>query len=273
MFRSIVVPLDLEAGGDRALPFAGALAVQARLPLELITVSSPAMAEELDLYELAQRARSTGAACTSRVLHDNDVAGRILSFVADQPDPLVVMATRARGPLSEQFLGSVSEAVLAGTDRPVLLIGPKAVVGDPRARATLVVGVAGSTTAEIATPAISSWLATFGGPSPWLVGVMPPETADADLGDVYESSSVHRLADRLAAKGIESEWDIAHAKRPTEGLTDFADHVADAVLVVASSRWTDPQHTHFTSVARKLTHRAHHPVLVVPAERARVVTG
>jgi nucleotide-binding universal stress UspA family protein len=270
MFRSIVVPLDLEAGGDRALPFAGALAIQARLPLELITVSSPAMAEELDLYELAQRARSTGAACTSRVLHDNDIARAILSFVADQPDPLIVMATRARGPLGEQFLGSVSEAVLARADRPVLLVGPKVVTDDPQASATLVVGVDRTPTAELAAPALASWLGAFGGPKPWLVEVLPPAAGRAELGDVFESSAVHRMARRLEGEGIEVEWEVVHAKRPAEGLIDFADHVADAVLVVASARWADPQHTHLTSVARKLTHDAHHPVLVIPAQRARV---
>ena len=37
--------------------------------------------------------------------------------------------------------------------------------------------------------------------------------------------------------------------------------------VVVSTHWTDPDHTHRRSVARRLTHRSHHPVLVVPARR------
>jgi hypothetical protein len=45
MFSSIVVPLDLEAQGDRALPVAGALAAKAGILLELVTVSSPGVTE------------------------------------------------------------------------------------------------------------------------------------------------------------------------------------------------------------------------------------
>ncbi len=271
MFRSIIVPLDLEAGGDRALPIAGALAIQARLPLELVTVSSPGMPEELDRYQLAERARSTPADCVVIVLHDNDVAGAILSYVADRPAPLVVMATRARGPFGEQLLGSVSEAVLARGDHPVLLVGPKAVIEEPSGSPTLVVGVRDASVAEAALPAVAAWVEAFDGPPPWLVGVKRAEAA-SEVGDLPVANEVHHIADHLKARGIEAECEVAHAKHPTQGLIDFADRVADAVLVVASSRWTDPDHPHLKSLARRLTHHAHHPVLVVAAEPARLTT-
>ena len=48
---------------------------------------------------------------------------------------------------------------------------------------------------------------------------------------------------------------------------ELADRVDNAMIVVASARWTDPDRTHLRSVARRLAHDAHHPVLVVPAER------
>jgi hypothetical protein len=40
VFKSIVVPLDLEVVDDRALPIAGSLA-PTRLPIELLTIESP----------------------------------------------------------------------------------------------------------------------------------------------------------------------------------------------------------------------------------------
>ena len=46
MFRSIVVALDLESGGDRALPVARQLAATGNLPVTLLTVSSPHMSED-----------------------------------------------------------------------------------------------------------------------------------------------------------------------------------------------------------------------------------
>ena len=55
-----------------------------------------------------------------------------------------------------------------------------------------------------------------------------------------------------------------------DGLIEMADRMADVVVVVVSTHWTDPDHTHLRSVARRLTHRSHHPVLVVPASRDQV---
>ena len=55
-----------------------------------------------------------------------------------------------------------------------------------------------------------------------------------------------------------------------DGLIEMADRMADVVIVVVSTRWTDPDHAHLASVARRLTHRGHHPVLVVPATRDQV---
>ncbi|HEY7044836.1 MAG TPA: universal stress protein [Nocardioidaceae bacterium] len=263
MFESIVVPLDLEAGGDRALPIAGALARGAGVTLELITVSSPGMSEEFDLYDLSQRARSTGAASTTRVLHGNNVADTILSFVDDRPNPLVVMGTRARGPLGEYFLGSVSEAVLTSATDPVLLVGPRTDIDEPSPTPTLVIAVDGFAAATALAPAVTAWVESFGGPPPWMVEVAPDE-GDEDAGD---SSPGRRLGDLLDGRGITVEWEVSQDRRPVDALVDFADHVADAVLAVASSRWTDPR-PRFTSTARKLTQQAHHPVLVVPVRDA-----
>jgi nucleotide-binding universal stress UspA family protein len=91
-----------------------------------------------------------------------------------------------------------------------------------------------------------------------------PDEGDEDAGD---SSPGRRLGDLLDERGITVEWEVSQDRRPVDALVDFADHVADAVLAVASSRWTDPR-PRFTSTARKLTQQAHHPVLVVPVRDA-----
>ena len=64
-----------------------------------------------------------------------------------------------------------------------------------------------------------------------------------------------------------AESDIARSSDVADGLIEMADRMADVVVVVVSTHWTDPEHTHRRSVARRLTHRSHHPVLVVPARR------
>lgn len=276
MFTTIVVPLDLEPAGDRALPVAAALARTAGVGLELVTVSSPNLGEAGDLHELRRRAEAHSDPrhrAATYVLHDNDPAAALVAFLADRPGALVVMGTRARSPLGELLLGSVSEELLTHTDSPVLLVGPHASVPDPTGRPTLVAGVDGSGVSEALLPTLIAWKAAFGGPRPWLVEVLPVTREAAPHPDVADTADVHRLANNFAEKGLETDWEVAHAKHPADALIDFADRVEDAVIAVASVRWTDPRHAHRTSVARQLAHEAHHPVLVVRADPARLTAA
>jgi nucleotide-binding universal stress UspA family protein len=270
MFTTIVVPLDLEPGGDRALPVAAALSAHAGVELELVTVSSPGMSEAFDQNELRLRADRTGRPASVHVLHDNEPAAALVTFLADRPGALVVMATRARSPLGEMVLGSVSEELLTHTGHPILLVGPRADVEDFHGSPTLVAGVDGTEFSAALLPTVVTWQASFDGPHPWLVEVLPVAREPEALGDSAESSYVHRLATALARAGVEAEWEVTHGRHAADALIDFADHVADAVIAVASARWTDPHHAHRTSVARRLAHHAHHPVLVVPADPARL---
>jgi nucleotide-binding universal stress UspA family protein len=230
MFSSVVVPLDLEPHGDRALPIARRLAAAAGIPLELVTVSSPALSEELDRYEMQRRGRASDTPWTATILHDNDPAAAIVGFVADRPGALVVMATKARSALGELLLGSVSEGLLSHADGPFLLIGPHASLEAGPPELTPVASVEGDSPSGAITAALTVWAASFDGP--------PPRLAD--------------VADR------------GHA---ADTLMELADHVDNAVIVVASTRWTDPDRLHLRSVARRLARDARHPVLVVPAER------
>ena len=231
MFSSIVVPLDLEPHGDRALPMARRLAATAGIPLELVTVSSPALDEELDRYELDRRGRATDIPWTATILHDNDPAAAIIGFVVARPRALVVMATRARSAIGGLVLGSVSEGLLKPSGPPVPahrhpMPAPEAA---PPA-STPVAGLEVGPRADAIGAALDAWSASFDGPPPQL----------ADVSDDVDA---------------------------VDALMELADRVDNPVIVVASSRWTDPERTHLRSVARRLAHDAHHPVLVVPAAR------
>lgn len=268
MFSSIVIPLDLQERGDRALPLAAALAAGAGIPLDLVTVSSPGMTEEFDRYELEQRGREANTAFTTTILHDNDPAAAIVGFVAQRPSALVVMATRARSAVGELVLGSVSEGLLSHGGRPFLLVGPRAATGGTASGLTPVAGVDGGPRSRAVVEALAAWSAAFHGPAPWLVAVLPA----TEEGDVRrKEAEVRRLAAELQGRGLAAQSEISHARDPVDALIDVADRVDDAVIVVASAHWTDPEHPHLRSVARRLARDAHHPVLVVPAEH--VVTA
>lgn len=267
MFSSIVVPLDLEVQGDRALPFAAMFATGAGIPLELVTVSAPRLPEAVDIYELETRGRATSAMWHPTVLHSDDPAAAIVGFLADRPEALVVMASRARSALGEFLLGSVSETLLRQCRHPIVLVGPNARIDDPTSIPTLIVGVDGRSTSAPLVGLVIAWSSSFGGPRPWLVEVLPLAVdPHASIG-VIETCDVHRLAMRLEEHGIAVEWDVAHATDPVDGLRSFADRLGPAVIAVASNDWTDPDHLHLRSVARHLTQESQHPVLVVPAAR------
>ena len=92
MFSSVVVPVDLEQLGDRALPFAHRIAAVAQVPVELLTISSPNMSEAADIVELEQRIETfSDVACRFQVVHAEDTVDAICQFLA-RP------AGRARSP-------------------------------------------------------------------------------------------------------------------------------------------------------------------------------
>ena len=125
MFKTLVVALDLEADGDRALGVVQALARMGPVRVDLVTVSSPGMPTAPDSYELERRARQFGWDGDSwSIVHDVDAASALVQHAAQRNDALLVMATSARRPWSSTMFGSVPGEVLRTTDRPVLLIGP-----------------------------------------------------------------------------------------------------------------------------------------------------
>ena len=186
MFRSIVVALDLEQHGDRALRVARSLAALGQLPVELLTVSPPSRPEAIEAAELERRASQFGLASHMSVVHADEVACAITEHVHSTDGALLVMATTAKGPLGEHLLGSVSEDVLDRLAAAVLLVGPKV---SPNCRLecpTLVVGVDVSNAAAAANSVIASWVETFDGEQPWFVEVLPAPLRDE--WDVAESS-------------------------------------------------------------------------------------
>ena len=123
-FSSIVVALDLGSTGDRALVVARSLAEHSGIPVELVTVSSPNVADDVDVYELRRRARDHGwpdSACT--VLHDDNPARGIVDHLAQRDGALLVMAADKR-PLRTRVVGNIGEEVVRTCSAPVLLVGP-----------------------------------------------------------------------------------------------------------------------------------------------------
>lgn len=273
MFMSIVVALDLEQEGDRALPVAASLSAQSGVPVELLTVSSPGVSEDSDAFELHRRATANGWPITSgTVVHCNDPAQAIIDHLDKRPGALLVMSTSAKSPLTRRFLGSVSEAVLCRIDRPVLLVGPHVSADVDMLHPTLVACVDSTDAATRAVPVIKAWVDTFAGAPPWVVEVLPvPPTGRGGGQQVVESANVHVLAQKLMAADVRTMWEVLHGTDVADRLQDFIAGVPSPVLLATSTNWTDIR-SHWHSTTRRLVQQSDRPVLVVPA-RASSTAG
>ena len=217
MFRSIVVPLDLDVVGDRALPVAGSLARLGGLPIELLTISSPRMAGFVDACELDRRVKLHGLGPHSiNILYDDDAGRAITRYIGGRDDALVVMGSSAKGPLRELTMGSVSEHVLAHAHRPILIVGPNVEVVDTASAPSLVVGLDAADLADAAITVIEAWQRTFGG----------EVTAVEDLGEDLGNAVVVATSTGWTRPGV--HW---HST-----ARQLARHSIRPVLVVPADR-------------------------------------
>lgn len=267
MYSSIVVPLDLSAAGDRALPIAGSLARLGGIPIELVAVVPPGRptAEAWRIEEHVGR-HALGPHRTTVLEHEH-AGTAIADHVAGRDGTLLVLATTARAAIDEDHAGSVSEFLLATLRQPVLLVGPRVAVGRGLSAPALIAAVDGLDLVAAALPVIASWTQTFAGTDPTFVEVIPFLPAIAEhAGRDLEAARVRSCVDRLATLGLAAQGRVLYGEDAATALAEHAEHVPDAVLVVTAERWTGAG-THWRSTSRKLAFRSNRPVLVVPADR------
>lgn len=143
---NVLVPLDGSEKDERAIPAAAAFADLAGGDLRLIRVldtpieSLSPRAHTLGVADAAVQIRGdmersvrgiadrliadTGRPVSAEVAEGFDVAGVLIARAGEPGTDLVVMATRAAGPLGRALRGSVADRVMRESPRPVVLIPP-----------------------------------------------------------------------------------------------------------------------------------------------------
>ena len=265
MIDSVLVPVDPVALDRRPVDVAASLARTGGLEVELIGVV-PTGGEADARSDLARLAALAGAPdARVSVVASDDVVGVLVEAIADRPEALVVLGTRARGPVGELFLGSISEDLLARTDHPVVLVGPR-VTSLHRGGPAMVAAITDDDLGALLAPTVAAWARSFG-TQPWFVQVARP---DAAASRTFGAGTVHRIAQKLRDDGVDAQWDVLHERDVTDALVHFTRARGGGVIAVVSRRWVDATQIHWTSTARSLVHRSPYPVLVVPAHDALV---
>jgi nucleotide-binding universal stress UspA family protein len=122
----VVVPLDGSESAERAVPVAAALAASLGAHLHLLSTVDDLPDQSPTTYLEDVAARIEGVVDTDVAL-DQDPVVTIVDHAAT-PGTVVCMTTHARGRLVSALHPDIASAVVAATDAPVVLVGPRCVV-------------------------------------------------------------------------------------------------------------------------------------------------
>jgi nucleotide-binding universal stress UspA family protein len=264
---AVIVPLDGSVEAELALPHAQVLAgPHGRLVLLTVAGRGEPIAPRRYLEDCALGLVS--GAVDAQVLTDERPSVGILRVAGEFPDAVVCMATHGRNALGHAMLGSTAEAVVHGSDRPIVLVGPKAAFDARRAGAqNLVVAVDDPETADRLAPIAASmadrhhlhlWTVESLVPAPY------PFVADADIAArLGRATGVDRMTVRLGASGHSTDGKVLVATDPADAVVQFAhDLPASHVLMGTHSR-AGVARIALGSTAMRVVHRCPCPVTVV----------
>jgi nucleotide-binding universal stress UspA family protein len=297
VFRTLLVPLDGSELAERALPYATALAAAASGKLVLVRAALAPAPTTLDgahwaeeqaqaIAESEQYLAEVATRLRTRVPVDTSVPyGRaaecILDSIIDNAADAVVMATHGRTGLQHLLVGSVAEAVIAGSEVPVFVtrVRPGEIPPAPfdPARARVIVPLDGS---EFAKAAISTAVELLGSEGELvLVSVVEPpdDVIRDDLGRIrvyldqqeealsreardYLQSAATQLVD--ANTGLHVTVEVRLGDPANGVIAAGADRGADLVVMASHGRTGIPRAV-FGSVTGTVLRDGFTPVLVV----------
>ena len=305
-FSTVVVPLDGSELAETALPYAvelarlfGAGVVLVRVLEEMrplydarrreVVWLDPAnprlnlLSPEL-LEPVVGRAEAAGIRAVP-IVRLGDPRVEIIREAAEQPAPLIVLASHGRGGVGRVVLGSTTTRVLQMASMPVLVVRARdrADQADRIAFAHVVVPLDGSVLAEQALP-VAAELARRSGATLDLVRVaetyrdelpdMPPSVliSPSYRSIVEQFAELEReagayldeAANRLAGEDVAATTEVLSGD-PARLLLSYADRAHPDLIVMTSHGRGGLARWFFGSVADKLLTASRVPLLVVRA--------
>lgn len=203
-----------------------------------------------------------------RLMHAGEKLEEIITRAAQQPEAdLVVMGTHGRSDMSALFRGSVSHAVAAGLDVPVLVVSASMVPLEPR---TLLVAVDGSSTSDEVI-AEAGEIASMFGATAFVLHVQRIVTADSVAivePDAEGLAIVERSVDALKARGVQATGQTVVSHSVAFAIVLAAERVGADLVVLGSRRPSHLGSLLMGSVAHQVMHQVRCPVLLTRRVRS-----
>lgn len=296
----IVCGVDDSSGSRDAVATALTIAARAELPLLFVHVApdepnlsrrdperkrrlAQSVSVGIELLERATSRAARGRGVTTRV-GLGDPAKQLAAVAASTEAGLLIVGSRGRRTLRAALLGSVSRAVIALSDCPVLVVPPGARLPEERPgrerrpTPSVLCGIDGSPEA-IGAAVVASRLAGRLGDRLVLAHAHPPLRTSL-IGRYHNGTAMaqwsagpallHRAADSLGAhSGPQPELTLEPGD-PQDALARAARRESTELLVLGSH----PDRPALRrSVAGALVRSSPTPVLLVPPAAARAATG
>jgi nucleotide-binding universal stress UspA family protein len=251
--ETVIVPLDGSELAERALAPAAELARRAQARVVVLTARYGGVVVEPRHY-LEEAARTAGIADPEPVVVEGRLAASsIVDLVGASPDPVVCMATHARGGAGQALFGSVAEEVLRRADAPILLVGPSVPAG-PQHFEELVVGLDGSALATAMLPVAAAWTRDLG-LSLTLVTAEPESHA--------AGGAILERAVQLEPECSDARQEVLGGRGPADAIVEFASGRPGVVLALTTHGRTGLARLTAGSVMMAVVRRAPCPVLTL----------
>lgn len=300
MLRTLLVPLDGSALAERALPIALDIArrtggevhlVRAHVPLAIVGATAEGVfTQDMLAADDALRARAKAYVDgLAESLHgewgvrvvphaeDGSAAGLVTDIADRVLADLVVMTTHGAGGFAPGWLGSVADAVIRHSHRPVLALPENDEhKGAPFTPRSVMVTLDGSERAAAILPVARDLAVTFGAAVDLVRVVAPyipmdivttlaadrPDPMGIDAESARAKAELDAVAGSLAQAGLKAASTVLVDVSPAKALRDHAKQTDPDCLAIAT-QGRGLSRVFLGSVADKLIRTALRPVLVL----------
>lgn len=264
VLQTLLVPLDGSDFSERALPVAREIARRVDGRLLLMTTHWDSPEEQRRTAYLEDLAGAAPDVPTEIVSVDEHPSAHAIEYVlSESANQIVCMASHGRGRLGWAVLGSVAEAVVHDSRRPMLVVGRNCRDDWPTVMRDLrytLVCVDGSTIDDPIVPVALQWAQALALDVQVVTVIHPLDLGGPDAPDHV----VNEIAHRFSAAGVDARAVVLDGAHAAGVIADYASEVPAALVVMNTHARGGLARVALGSVAIATVGFAECPVLLAP---------